>query len=273
MTTYSLTFDLYSIIIIIAISLRFELIGGKMHIKYFQKGFNYSQDGPGNRLVYHLHGCNLRCPWCSNPEGMLPDREFPAFPVTTVSVEELAEEIRSCRPMFFDGGGVTFTGGEVSLQLPAVIELFKILKEDGINTAIETNAENRALPELFPFLDHLIMDLKSADGEKLKSVTGGALEPVLENLSIAASSVDTLVHIPLIHGFNDSDEDIKKFIDVLSPFKDKIRVEFLAYHEYGKDKWAKCELEYTMADAFLPKGRLGEINNQLKAAGINAVRT
>jgi len=115
--------------------------------------------------------------------------------------------------------------------------------------------------------------LKSADGEKLKKVTGGALEPVLENLSAAASSVDTLVHIPLIHGFNDSDEDIEKFIEVLSPFKDRIRVEFLAYHEYGKDKWAKCGLEYTMADAFLPKGRLGEINNQLKAVGINAVRT
>ena len=68
MITYSLTFCLYSIIIIIVISLRFELIGGKMHIKYFQKGFNYSQDGPGNRLVYHLHGCNLRCPFCQNYE-------------------------------------------------------------------------------------------------------------------------------------------------------------------------------------------------------------
>ena len=39
-------------------------------IGIFQKGFNYSQDGPGNRLVYHLSGCNLKCPWCSNPEGM-----------------------------------------------------------------------------------------------------------------------------------------------------------------------------------------------------------
>ncbi len=41
-----------------------------MELWYFQKGFNFSQDGPGNRLVYHLCGCNLRCPWCSNPEGM-----------------------------------------------------------------------------------------------------------------------------------------------------------------------------------------------------------
>ena len=39
-------------------------------MKIFGKGFNFGQDGPGNRLVYHLSGCNMKCIWCSNPEGM-----------------------------------------------------------------------------------------------------------------------------------------------------------------------------------------------------------
>ena len=44
-----------------------------MKLKVFQKGFNYSQDGRGNRLVWHLQGCNMHCPWCANPEGMPPE--------------------------------------------------------------------------------------------------------------------------------------------------------------------------------------------------------
>lgn len=43
---------------------------GSQHIDIFSKGWNFSQDGPGNRLLYHFQGCNLTCPWCSNPEGM-----------------------------------------------------------------------------------------------------------------------------------------------------------------------------------------------------------
>ena len=57
-------------------------------MRIFQRGFNFSQDGPGNRLVYHLQGCNLRCPWCSNPEGLALSGG------ASVSVEELLDEAR-----------------------------------------------------------------------------------------------------------------------------------------------------------------------------------
>ncbi len=245
-----------------------------MKIKYFQKGFNYSQDGEGNRLVYHLHGCNFRCPWCSNPEGMNAASVYPAFPVYEAEPNTLLAEILSCKPMFFDGGGVTFTGGEVTLQLSAVTELFKKLKAHDINTAIETNGALENLPTLFPFLDHLIMDIKSTNAQRLFEITGGRLGPILENLKAAYdANVDTLIHIPLIHGFNNSDADIDGFINTLLPYSEKIKVELLSYHEYGKDKWKQCGLEYRMENAFITDEKYKTITEKFTAAGITVVRT
>ena len=67
-----------------------------MELWYFQKGFNFSQDGPGNRLVYHLCGCNLRCPWCSNPEGM---RRYEGY-ARSATVDQILRELLSARAMF-----------------------------------------------------------------------------------------------------------------------------------------------------------------------------
>ena len=88
----------------------------------FQKGFNFSQDGPGNRLVYHLSGCSLSCPWCSNPEGKAHGAG------TKLTVEQIVAEAVSAKPMFFSGGGVTLTGGEVTEQYGAVEQLLRRLK-------------------------------------------------------------------------------------------------------------------------------------------------
>ena len=120
-----------------------------MELKVFGKGFNYSQDGPGNRLVYHLKGCNMHCPWCSNPEGMHPEKGD----YYTVTAEELLSEAIISKPMFFDDGGVTFTGGEATLQFEALSSLLSKLKEAGISTAIETNGTAKNLPLLFDKLD------------------------------------------------------------------------------------------------------------------------
>ena len=90
-----------------------------MTIEYFQKGFNYNQDGPGNRLVYHLAGCNMRCPWCSNPEGVAAGRPGNR----REDVEKIAEAVIAAKPMFFDGGGLTLTGGEATVQFDAVKEV------------------------------------------------------------------------------------------------------------------------------------------------------
>ena len=39
-------------------------------IQYFSVG-----DGDGIRTTLFLKGCNLRCPWCHNPETISPEKQ------------------------------------------------------------------------------------------------------------------------------------------------------------------------------------------------------
>ena len=55
----------------------------------------------------------------------------------------------SCSPMFWPDGGVTFTGGEPTLQFEPLAESLRLLHDAGINTALESNASHRDLPLLF----------------------------------------------------------------------------------------------------------------------------
>lgn len=242
-----------------------------MTLSVFQKGFNFSQDGPGNRLVYHLQGCNLHCPWCSNPEGIA--RSGGRMSTT----EELTDEAKRSSMMFFDGGGVTLTGGEVTMQFDAVKELLTSLKAAGINTCIETNGLNPRLPELFDVLDHLIMDIKHYHPEKHREVTGLQNDAVFANIRAAiAAGADLALRIPLIGTFNASEEDARGFASLLAELgvPGHATLELLKYHEYGKDKYARLGLPYTMDErAKITPEQLSIFRSVLEEAGITLIKT
>lgn len=233
-------------------------------MRIFGKGFNFNQDGPGNRLVYHLSGCNMRCIWCSNPDGMEnhAGKEY--------SVEELTKECISCKPMYFSGGGVTFTGGEATLQADELIALLKNLKEEGIHTAIETNGTSPRLAEILPYIDYLIMDFKHFDSDILKEFTGVGNEVIKKNFEANCKvSRQQHIRIPLINGVNaDCPEG---FAQYFSQFNTKNTVfEFLSYHEYGKEKW---KTEYKVINGFITADILKNYTDTFKQYGLKTVTT
>ena len=251
-------------------------------IKIFQKGFNYSQDGHGNRLVFHLQGCNMKCPWCSNPEGMslkgtyMIEKGRSRLSCKEYTIEEIVKESVRSKPMFFDGGGVTLTGGEISMQFEAVKELLKNLKEEQIHTAIETNGSHPRMEELIPYVDQWIMDVKHYDEEKHKAWVGITLENILKTLkSVSEMHEDMLVRVPLIPGFNDSEEDAEGFAKCFTQNanKEKLKIEFLSYHEYGKQKWEQCGMEYKMPNIRLASGTVKKFEEIMQRNGIVCVRT
>lgn len=242
-----------------------------MELWYFQKGFNYSQDGPGNRLVYHLCGCNMRCPWCSNPEGM----QRYEHNARHMPVEDVARQVISARPMYFEGGGLTLTGGEATVQFDAVKALLTAVKAAGINTCMETNASHPRLAELFPLLDTLIADLKHPFEAQHRQWTGIGNGQVIENLKAAAAyGMPLQLRTPLIHGVNDDDTAMAGFRDIYSGLsRPGMTVEFLRYHEYGREKWEKLGKRYQMENAYVTDERVQAFENACRQAGVSVIRT
>lgn len=233
-------------------------------MKIFNKGFNFNQDGPGNRLVYHLSGCNMHCIWCSNPEGIdgKVGKDY--------NEQQIIDECVSCKPMFFSGGGVTFTGGEATLQYRELKTVLMDLKNKGIHTCIETNAQSDKLIDLSPFIDYLIMDFKHYDGQKLKEFTGLDTSKVKEKFSYLSSTRSQLhVRIPLINGFNA--ENPSGFTEFFTLHDTKnVVFEFLPYHEYGKDKW---KTEYKVKNGFIDKEIIKNFKEEFAKRGLKVVKT
>lgn len=232
----------------------------------FNKGFNYNQDGKGNRLVIHMQGCNFNCPWCSNPEGI------PQKGASSAEIDD-GEIVKLClysKPLYYDGGGVTFTGGEPTLQLNSLKYVLTQLKDNGVSAAIETNGSHPRLPELFPLLTTLIIDLKHYDGAKHKAFTKETNAQTIENIKAAAKfGVKTLVRIPLVNGFNANKEDAQGFIRLLKPLG--LDVELLKYHNYGDAKAGKSQKR--TENGFVSAGIYNYFIEQMKSNNINVIYT
>ncbi len=233
-------------------------------MRIFGKGFNFSQDGPGNRLVYHLSGCNMHCPWCSNADGL----SFSAG--SECSIQEILSECISCKAMFFSGGGVTFTGGEATVQHDQLLLLLKSLKNEKINTAIETNGTSKHLPELLEFIDYLIMDFKHYDDEVLKEYTGVGTCQIKKNYEYTCNAGrQQHIRIPLINGVNTSEP--QEFAKYFSSYDTSHTVfEFLPYHEYGKEKWNG---NYKIENGFITTDILHQFKKTFEEYGLKIITT
>ena len=82
------------------------------------------------------------------------------------------------------------------------------------------------------------------------------------------------VRIPLIKGFNASLDDINGFLEYFKKVNcENLYVEFLKYHEYGKDKWNKINEEYRVVDGFITDEVYNQFINEFKKNDIKIINT
>lgn len=202
-------------------------------------------DGPGLRLVIFLQGCNFRCKYCANPDTIDAVGES-----TETHIEEIMRLAMNEKPFFGKKGGVTFSGGEPTVQAAELIPLVKRLKEQGISVCIDTNGSiwNKWVEELFGLVDIVLLDVKQFNDERHCTLTGRSNEQTLRTARWLEENKKTFwLRYVLVPGYSAIEEDMRALGEAFKGFKMLERVEILPYHTLGVHKYEAMGLEYPLA--------------------------
>lgn len=214
-------------------------------------------DGPGIRTTVFLKGCSLHCPWCSNPENIVPRVQkyikngqigFYGF---EYDCDELYDEIIKDK-VFYSGdwssydldkmpGGVTFSGGECLLQMDRMRPLLERLSADKIHTTIETSlfASELNLDIALKYVDLFYVDVKILVENNCHSILGGKIGNYYSNLrSLLASAKPIVFRVPIIGGYTDVESNRKKVKDLFKTIDGNVlKVELIKEHNLGLGKY------------------------------------
>ncbi|HEX9078119.1 MAG TPA: glycyl-radical enzyme activating protein, partial [Desulfuromonadaceae bacterium] len=167
--------------------------------------------------------------------------------LTVAEVLEVVERDRE----FYErtGGGVTFSGGEPFAQPHFLRELAQGAKGRGLHTAVETCgfAVWEAIEPVLGSLDLFLYDLKQMDPERHLEGTGASNRLILENLKrIDTGRTPIRVRLPLIPGFNDSDENVRATASFAAGLANLQALDILPYHRMGEPKWGQLDRTYVL---------------------------
>ncbi|MBQ9134148.1 MAG: glycyl-radical enzyme activating protein [Clostridia bacterium] len=173
------------------------------------------------------------------------------------------------------GGGVTISGGEPLLQSEFCAEVLRLLKEQDINTAVDTClfASREQLDRVIPYTDTFLVDVKAIDAELHHTLTGQYNTRILENIRyLDALGKDIEVRIPYIPGQNSG--EIEKIAEFLATVQHLKGVRVLPYHNLSGTKYASLDMVYPLASENTPiptKEETEAACDRLRAHGIKVL--
>ena len=147
------------------------------------------------------------------------------------------------------GGGVTFSGGEATMQPEFLLACLKACKSAGIDTALDTcgQAKWSILEEMLPYVDLFLYDIKHMDSVRHKELTGVGNELILQNLGrIVRRGKPIWVRIPLIPGYNDSEDNLRKVAALVAPMGTVEKISLLPYNVVSGAKYPSIGEKYQL---------------------------
>ena len=230
-------------------------------------------DGPGNRSVLFLQGCNFNCLYCHNPYTInfcdacgvcvasclvdaltLADGEvtwdtaacvacdtcievcpnLSSPKIAVLSPEETWERLKAHGPFI---SGITVSGGEPTQQPEYLKALLRLVKQESdLDTCIETNGKMspEVLMDLLPELDYVMVDLKAFDPQMHKDLTGQDNARTLETIrTVSEAGKLHMVRTTVAPGYTDSMENIKATARYLAGLDPDIHLRLLRFRPHG----------------------------------------
>jgi pyruvate formate lyase activating enzyme len=194
-----------------------------------------------------------------------------------MTVGQILEEVEKDTLFYLNsGGGITLSGGEPTMQPEFSLEILKACKERGIHTAIETCGYVKwdILDKMLKYLDLVYMDIKHMSPVRHKKFTNKSNRLILENIRITAKKYPAkplIIRIPVIPGYNDSDENITSTAKFVCQLEGDYKIELLPYHKLGIFKYEALLKNYPLIGLEPPSAdHLRALEKLVKSYGVQA---
>lgn len=195
-----------------------------------------------------------------------------------ITVDDVINEAEKDRIFYrHSEGGITFSGGEPTLQHEFVAAAAEKCKHLDIHTAIETCGYNtwENVNKVLEHIDEIFFDIKHMDPEKHKALTGVTNELILDNARRAAALGKKITfRLPLVPGCNDEEENVIATADFIkSVTGDNVFIEILPYHRLGEMKFEWLDRVYKLSGTQTPPAeQVDRYNDIFKNKGCNVVK-
>jgi len=189
------------------------------------------------------------CTGCNQCVSGCPTHSLKVFGQEMSTFDIIKEVEKDLKYYHSSGGGVTFSGGEPTLQPDFLYQLLKECKKREIHTCLETNGiiPLSYLKKIEPYVDLYLLDYKATGSDKHKELTGNNGQYVLQTIEyLNRHQRKIILRCPIIQGLNDSPKHFAAIRSLKRRYNNIIQVEIMPYHSLGKHKWDSLGLDYQL---------------------------
>jgi pyruvate formate lyase activating enzyme len=190
-----------------------------------------------------------------------------------MTIDDILDIVDQDRPFYeASGGGLTLSGGEPLANPAFSIELARQAKARQLHVCLQTSGcgSPEAVKGIVPFVDLFLWDIKDTDAARLKANTGGDLETMAANLSLAdAMGAATVLACLMIPDVNMNEAHYRGIAGLYERLQHCRGVKLTPYHPFGISKYEQLGLPVPDGRFRTPgSDRMAEAKRRLEALGV-----